>query len=501
LIVVTPHDNAQLQLKYGYDSQGRRLWKTAYTYTSGVWAPSYSRHYLWDGNNLVAELDGNNAILMGYTWGPTGLLAETDYTASGGAKTYVVAEDLSQNVEALVDPTNGMPVASFRYEPYGKPTSATGPAKNLDGFEGKEEGSDKEDRNLGFTPRPNGNGDLRVVNYVTNEFMQHDVAGELAGGFNLYQVDGGDPVNNNDPSGNAPDKTVPALKVYWEAVDQVHRDYPVARLLRDDQTVAQTWYGGSITRGEKIDEIYQAKVRWYYKQGISVSKPDPGVTITADNRTKNEIHSSQELFEIKRSGINPQAVLAADIASRHGFVGAMIEAGGTVAPDLLACIANINSPNAGKLAIETETSPVGLAVGGQRTIITPTSPGSPVQFRAGRLYEEERLGERGETKNTDTWRPTQDQVKSAAFGVIVGPPKVTRGGQQIGTIVDVSEGGALEVKGGKSSLYSTYQLRLQVYRSLIEQQSLTIETTRTPNPTLQGWFDRWGVQVLRPKQE
>jgi len=36
LIVVTPHDNAQLQLKYGYDSQGRRLWKTAYSYTGGV---------------------------------------------------------------------------------------------------------------------------------------------------------------------------------------------------------------------------------------------------------------------------------------------------------------------------------------------------------------------------------------------------------------------------------------------------------------------------------
>jgi len=68
LITVTPHDTAQTQLRYGYDSQGRRLSKTAYTYTDGVWSPSYSRHYLWDGNNLVAELDGNNAILTGYTW-------------------------------------------------------------------------------------------------------------------------------------------------------------------------------------------------------------------------------------------------------------------------------------------------------------------------------------------------------------------------------------------------------------------------------------------------
>ena len=254
LIVVTPHDTAQLELKYGYDSQGRRLWKTAYTYTGGVWSPSYSRHYLWDGSNLVAELDGSNAMLTGYTWGPMGLLAVTDYTATGGPKTYVVAQDLSGNVAALVDPTNGMPVASYRYDPYGKPTSRTGPEKNLDDNEGKEEQSDKEDRNLGFSPHPNLQGDLRVVNYVTNEFMQRDVAGELAGGFNLYQLDGGDPINRSDPSGQD-SRTV--TQVSREAIDEAKKNY------------GDAWK-------ENYDWIYDAKIRWYRSRDISITVPDDG---------------------------------------------------------------------------------------------------------------------------------------------------------------------------------------------------------------------------------
>jgi hypothetical protein len=191
----------QPQVRYGYDSLGRRLWKTVYSNLWGAWVFAYTRRYLWDGGNLVAELDGNNAMVTGYTWGPTGLLAVTDYAASGGPKTYVVAEDLSGNVQALVDPAIGVPVASFHYDPYGKRLSGTGPERKIDSPLGKEEYSDYEVKTLGFSPHPSGNGDLRVVNYVTNGFMQHDVAGELAGGLNLYQLDGGDPVNKSDPSG------------------------------------------------------------------------------------------------------------------------------------------------------------------------------------------------------------------------------------------------------------------------------------------------------------
>jgi hypothetical protein len=192
LIVVTPHDNAQLQLKYGYDSQGRRLWKTAYSYTGGVWAPSYSRHYLWDGNNLVAELDGSNALLTGYIWGPTGLLAVTDYTASGGPKTYVVAQDLSGNVVALISPYDGTLAAMYRYDPYGNPLSATGAAKDVNSIRGKGLQVDIETPDIQHALMR----DARM-----NQWLEKDPAGEFQGGFNLHQLYGGDPINKSDPSG------------------------------------------------------------------------------------------------------------------------------------------------------------------------------------------------------------------------------------------------------------------------------------------------------------
>lgn len=90
-------------------------------------------------------------------------------------------------------------------------------------------------------------------------------------------------------------------------------------------------------------------------------------------------------------------------------------------------------------------------------------------------------------------------MDSAAFKVIVGEPEFTPGGLPKGTIFDGTLGGNLEIKGGSSMLNSTYQLRLQTYRSLKTNTPLTIETTRPINPTFQNWLNRWGVSVARPK--
>lgn len=95
--------------------------------------------------------------------------------------------------------------------------------------------------------------------------------------------------------------------------------------------------------------------------------------------------------------------------------------------------------------------------------------------------------------------PTLEQTESAAFRVIVGEPKFTTGGLPRGTIFDASQGGLLEIKGGTSVLDSSYQLRLQTYRSLIENRPLIIETTRPVNPTFQRWLQRWGATVQQPQ--
>jgi hypothetical protein len=118
-----------------------------------------------------------------------------------------------------------------------------------------------------------------------------------------------------------------------------------------------------------------------------------------------------------------------------------------------------------------------------------------VQFEAQQLTE---LGLSGNPR-PGLWRPTFEQTQSSAFKVIVGDARFTKGGIPVGTILDAVDpgGGLLEIKGGSSVLDSTYQLRLQTYRSLVESVPYTIRTTRPINPTFEDWLGRWGVQIRR----
>jgi hypothetical protein len=65
-------------------------------------------------------------------------------------------------------------------------------------------------------------------------------------------------------------------------------------------------------------------------------------------------------------------------------------------------------------------------------------------------------------------------------------------------LMDSVQGGFLEIKGGSSALESTYQLRLQTYRSVVENTPLTIQTTRPVGIQFGQWLDRWGVSIQVP---
>jgi len=129
----------------------------------------------------------------------------------------------------------------------------------------------------------------------------------------------------------------------------------------------------------------------------------------------------------------------------------------------------------------------------------PRASAVPPQLTGGQAWEELELESLGEVKNTDVWRPSDVDINSAAFKVIVGQAKYTGSGQPVGTIVDIAEtGGAIEIKGGSSPLDSSYQIRLQTYRATMTNTSLTIRTPRPVNPTFLSWLDRWGVKVEKP---
>lgn len=121
--------------------------------------------------------------------------------------------------------------------------------------------------------------------------------------------------------------------------------------------------------------------------------------------------------------------------------------------------------------------------------------GVPSALRSGQLAEGPALDAIGSGGKV-TFTPTADQINSAAFKVIVGDAKYTASGTPVSTIFDGSTAGGLaEIKSGSSVLNSTYQLRLQTYGALVNDQPLTIFTSRAVNPTFSDWLTRWGVSV------
>jgi filamentous hemagglutinin len=102
------------------------------------------------------------------------------------------------------------------------------------------------------------------------------------------------------------------------------------------------------------------------------------------------------------------------------------------------------------------------------------------------------LGSTGKTSFT----PTQAQIDSSAFKVIVGDARYTPSGAPVGTIYDATVRSSLgEIKTGSSVLKSSYQLRLQTYGSLVNDTPLTIYTSRPLSQAFGDWLARWGVQV------
>jgi hypothetical protein len=135
------------------------------------------------------------------------------------------------------------------------------------------------------------------------------------------------------------------------------------------------------------------------------------------------------------------------------------------------------------------------AAGGAADDAAATAGGSPPQLSAGRAWEAQQLNTLKVAKNTTVWRPTADQMNSAAFRVIVGEPKFTPDGLPMGVITDSI---GLELKGGGKALESSYQLRLMTYRALVEGEPLTILSTRVPNASFAAYLSRWGVTVQAP---
>jgi RHS repeat-associated protein len=183
-------------LVFTYDYQGRRVSKTV---TNVDTLASSTTRFLYDGWNLVAELDSTGANLSrSYTWGldlagsldasgGVGALLEiTDHSANTN---YLATYDGNGNVASLLRDSDGAAKAIYEYSPFGELLRAEGDYASNNPFRFSTKFTDSESGLVYY-----GN---RFYSPALGRFISCDPIGEK-GGLNLYGFSGNDGINGWD---------------------------------------------------------------------------------------------------------------------------------------------------------------------------------------------------------------------------------------------------------------------------------------------------------------
>lgn len=189
---------AKKKLEFIYDYEGRRVLKRVYEWNGTAFnaQPSTTLKFIYDGWNMIAELDGNNSIVNSYVWGLDlsgsiqgaggvgGLLVMNSANAGSHFYTY----DGNGNVTALAD-DNGVVVANYQYGPLGELIRGTGTMVEANSYRFSTKFQDDENGMLYYG--------YRYYNPSTGRWSSRDPIGE-AGGINLFGFNHNDGVNRWD---------------------------------------------------------------------------------------------------------------------------------------------------------------------------------------------------------------------------------------------------------------------------------------------------------------
>jgi RHS repeat-associated protein len=143
-MIAATSEGPQQRLDFEYDAGNRRIRKTVWNNTGGTGTPTSDLKFLYDGWNMIAELDASssNAVIRSYLWGLD--LSGTEQGAGGvggllAVKTssgvcHFVSHDGNGNVVQLVDGSSGTSSAQYEYGPFGEVLRVTGPIANANAF-------------------------------------------------------------------------------------------------------------------------------------------------------------------------------------------------------------------------------------------------------------------------------------------------------------------------------------------------------------------------------
>jgi RHS repeat-associated protein len=169
----------------GYDGVGLRAWKTAGGTTT---------YFLYDGTNLLCELNASGTVLATNTWGANGLVSRRVGTTS----TFYVYDPQGSVAQRLDG--SGNVVSSDLYDAYG--ARKYGTSNDPYGYCGQW-GYYTDAESAGLFG--NGSAPLilcthRYYDPANGRWLTRDPI-DYAGGINLYGYVGGDPVDGSDPNG------------------------------------------------------------------------------------------------------------------------------------------------------------------------------------------------------------------------------------------------------------------------------------------------------------
>ncbi len=192
----------QQRMDFEYDWQGRRIGKKVWNNTGGTGTPATHLKFVYDGWNLIAELDGNNAnaVKRSFIWGLD--LSGSEQGAGGvggllaikpasGNPTFA-AYDGNGNVTGLIDATTGTISGNFEYGPFGETIRLTPNANNQSPFRFSTKYTDDESDLLYYG--------YRYYNPSTGRWLTKDRI-EEQGGKNLYGFAANSGLNRVDALG------------------------------------------------------------------------------------------------------------------------------------------------------------------------------------------------------------------------------------------------------------------------------------------------------------
>ncbi|MBQ7590292.1 MAG: RHS repeat protein [Verrucomicrobia bacterium] len=202
-------------IKFSYDTQGRRIEKKVWNNTTGTGTPATYLKYLYDGWNLIAELNGksSDAVVRTYSWGPEaqGEPGTLRMIADNNG-VYFPAYDPNGNVMGLVKASDGTVCAQYEYLPYGEQVTATGTMAGSNPIRFSTKYYDTEARLYYYG--------YRYYSPDMGRWLSRDPI-EEQGGLNLYGFVNNDPVNGHDMLG------------LWK-IERKRREFAIARAEQGD---------------------------------------------------------------------------------------------------------------------------------------------------------------------------------------------------------------------------------------------------------------------------